>query len=90
MVFKATFNHASAISWMSVLLVEVTEYPEKTTELPEVTDNFFLNIVVSSTNRHCVLHSQCYYVTYVKMKMQKLYHQQKIRHTANASNCLKL
>jgi hypothetical protein len=32
MVFNATFN-ISVISWWSVLLVEETEYPEKTTTL---------------------------------------------------------
>jgi len=37
-VFNATFNNISVISWRSVLLVEVTEYPEKTTDLPQVTD----------------------------------------------------
>jgi hypothetical protein len=31
MVFNATFNNISVISWRSVLLVEETEYPEKTT-----------------------------------------------------------
>jgi hypothetical protein len=48
MVFSATFNNISAISWQSVLLVEETGVPdpEKTTDLPQVTDNF-----VSSTPR---------------------------------------
>jgi hypothetical protein len=36
MVFKATFNNISAISWQSVLLVEVTGV--KTTDLSQVTD----------------------------------------------------
>ena len=31
MVFNATFNNISVISWQSVLLMEETEYPEKTT-----------------------------------------------------------
>ena len=34
MLFNATFNNISAISWLSVLLM----YPEKTTDLPQVTD----------------------------------------------------
>ena len=34
MVFNATFNNISAISWWSDLLVEETEYPEKTTDRP--------------------------------------------------------
>jgi hypothetical protein len=38
MVFNVTFNNISVISWGSVLLVEETEYQEKTTNLPQVTD----------------------------------------------------
>ena len=38
MVFNTTFNNISVISWRSVLLVEETKYPEKTTDLPQVTD----------------------------------------------------
>jgi Leucine-rich repeat (LRR) protein len=37
-VLNATFNNISAISWRSVLLVEETGGPEKTTDLSEVTD----------------------------------------------------
>jgi hypothetical protein len=38
MVFNATFNNISVISWQLVLLVEEPGYPEKTTDLPQVTD----------------------------------------------------
>jgi len=38
MVFNATFNNISVISWRSVLLVE---YPEKTTDLLQVTDKLY-------------------------------------------------
>ena len=38
MVFNATFNHISVISWQSVLLVEETE---KTTDLSQVTDKLY-------------------------------------------------
>jgi hypothetical protein len=39
MVFNATFNNISAISWWSVLLVEETRVSgEKTTDLSQVTD----------------------------------------------------
>jgi hypothetical protein len=38
MVFNTTFNNISVISWRSVLLVEEKEYPEKTTDLSQVTD----------------------------------------------------
>jgi hypothetical protein len=41
MVFNATFNNISDISWRSVLLVEETEYAEKTTDLPQVTDKLY-------------------------------------------------
>ena len=37
MVFNATFSNISVISWRSVLMVEETEYPEKTTDLSQVT-----------------------------------------------------
>ena len=37
-VFNATFKNISLISWRSVLLMKETEYPEKTTDLSQVTD----------------------------------------------------
>ena len=37
-MFNATFNNIYVISWLSILLVEETEYPEKTTDLSQVTD----------------------------------------------------
>jgi hypothetical protein len=42
MVFNATFNNISVISWLSVLLVE------KTTDLPEVTDKLYYIILRTS------------------------------------------
>jgi hypothetical protein len=41
MVFNATFNNTSVISWRSVLLVEETGEPEETTNLPQVTDTLY-------------------------------------------------
>ena len=41
MVFNITFNNISVISWWSVLLVEVTEYPKKITNLSQVTDKLY-------------------------------------------------
>jgi hypothetical protein len=38
MVFNATFNNISVISWWSVLLVEEIVVQEKTTDLSQVTD----------------------------------------------------
>jgi len=39
--FNATFNNISVISWRSVLLVEETRGPEKTTVLSQVTDKIY-------------------------------------------------
>jgi len=41
MVFNATFNNISVISWRSILLLEKREYPEKTTDLPQVIDKLY-------------------------------------------------
>ena len=41
MVEVVVFNPLSVISWWSVLLVEETEYQEKTTDLPQVTDKLY-------------------------------------------------
>jgi len=41
MVFNATFNNISVLSWRSVLLVEETGIQEKTTDLLQVTDKLY-------------------------------------------------
>jgi hypothetical protein len=41
MVFNATFNNISVISWWSVLLVEEARVPRKNHDLPQVTDNLY-------------------------------------------------
>jgi hypothetical protein len=41
MVFNATFNNISVISWQSVLLVEETGEPEKATHLSQVTEKMY-------------------------------------------------
>ena len=41
MVFNATFNNISVISWQSVFLVEETGDPEKTTDLLQVIDKLY-------------------------------------------------
>jgi hypothetical protein len=49
MVFNATFNNISAISWQSVLFVEETRLPrEKTTDLSQVTNKLYHNVVLST------------------------------------------
>jgi hypothetical protein len=41
MVFNATFNNLSVISWRSVLLVEELGAPGKTTDLSQVTGKLY-------------------------------------------------
>jgi hypothetical protein len=41
MVLNATFNNISVISCRSILFVEETEYPEKTTDLLQVTNKLY-------------------------------------------------
>jgi cytochrome b561 len=41
MVFNTTFSNISVISWQSILLVEEQEYPEKSTDMPQVTDKLY-------------------------------------------------
>jgi len=51
MEFNATFNNIPVISWRSVLLVEETgEYPEKTTDLPQVTEKHYQIMLYSVTS----------------------------------------
>jgi hypothetical protein len=42
MVFNATLNNISVISWRTVLLVEETGVPGETTDLPQVTDKLMM------------------------------------------------
>ena len=41
MMFNATFNNISVISWLSVLLMEETGVPGETTNLRQVTDKLY-------------------------------------------------
>ena len=41
MMFNATFNNILVISRWTVLLLEETEYPEKTTDQPQVTNTLY-------------------------------------------------
>ena len=41
MVFNATFNNISVISWRSVSLVEEPESPEKTIDMSQITDKLY-------------------------------------------------
>jgi hypothetical protein len=49
LVFNATFNNISVISRRSVLLVEETEYPEKTTDQPQVNLMIIASVFVCSS-----------------------------------------
>ena len=48
MVFNATFNNISAISWQSVLLVEETREPGENPDRPQVTDKLYHIILYTS------------------------------------------
>ena len=41
MMFNATFNNISVISWRSVIFKEETGVPEKTTDMSQVTDKLY-------------------------------------------------
>ena len=52
MVFNATFNNISVISWQSVFIGGGNwKYLEKTTDLPQVTDKTLSHNIVSITRR---------------------------------------
>jgi hypothetical protein len=58
LVVNATFNTITFTSWQSVLLEEETEYPEKTTDLSQVTDKLYnIMLFTSSWSRfeHTIL-----------------------------------
>jgi hypothetical protein len=46
MVFNSTFNNISVISWWLVLLVEEIGVPQKSTDMPQVTDNFIAHCCI--------------------------------------------
>jgi hypothetical protein len=52
MVFNATFNNISVISWRSVLLVEETGGPGKTTDLSQFTDKLYLYLALIEIRTH--------------------------------------
>ena len=58
-VFNATFNNISAISWLSVLLVEETVVTGKNHKPAEVTDKLYHKINSSECNLLVVIGTDC-------------------------------
>ena len=52
MVFNATFNIISAISWRSVYWKRKPEYREKTTDLSQVTDHDVVHLALIEIQTH--------------------------------------
>jgi hypothetical protein len=63
MVFNATFNNISFISWQSILLVDETGVPRETTDLSQVNDKL-------SHIMLCLVHLTKYYLnTFMQFKI---------------------
>jgi hypothetical protein len=59
MVLNVTFNNILAIWWRTVFFVEETEYPGKTTDLPQVTGKLYSHSCILYTSPEQNSNSQC-------------------------------
>jgi hypothetical protein len=62
MVFNATYNNISVISWWSALLAEETRGPRETTDLPQATDPETAANVTLSPSVYIVEYSECCWI----------------------------
>jgi hypothetical protein len=66
MVFHVTFSNISVISWLSVLLVEEAEDPEKTTNMLQVTDKLYHTSVIFSSLHSTIGATMLFFLLFIR------------------------